>query len=192
MNEVEFLEGLGRRLATLRRQAGLTQRALGFRAALSESQIYRIESGARRTRRSTLERVAEALANTCPALGPASELGQTLAAAAGPALAPESPFRDRVARRRKRRWEKKRHLARCVTSLEELERVGRIRLHPGTVRALRRKASLDASASQIVPNMLERPSLQSSQPPRAYTVADRRKAATTCPLRAREIRRDPT
>ena len=48
MNEVEFLEALGRRLATLRRQAGLTQRGLGFRAALSESQIYRIESGTRR------------------------------------------------------------------------------------------------------------------------------------------------
>jgi hypothetical protein len=59
------------------------------------STIQRIEAGARRTRRSTLDRIAEALGDP--------QLAGVLAELAGPALAPESPYAERIARRRVRR-----------------------------------------------------------------------------------------
>ena len=59
--EVERLEALGSRLADLRRSAGLSQVRLATRAELAPSTIERLEAGTRRTRRSTLGRIARAL-----------------------------------------------------------------------------------------------------------------------------------
>jgi transcriptional regulator with XRE-family HTH domain len=62
---------------------------------LSTSGIARIETGTRRTRPSTLDRIAVALGDP--------ELAKELAQLAGPARAPESPYAERIARRRARR-----------------------------------------------------------------------------------------
>jgi hypothetical protein len=62
-----------------------------------------IELGTRRTRRSTLRRIAEALVQATPGGSCAATIADALMQAAGTALAPESGFRDRVDRRRKRR-----------------------------------------------------------------------------------------
>jgi transcriptional regulator with XRE-family HTH domain len=59
--EVPFLEALGARLLALRSAAGFTRWKLAQGAKLSENTIARIESGTRRTRGTTLERIAQAL-----------------------------------------------------------------------------------------------------------------------------------
>ncbi len=79
-DEVDFLESLAELLRALRREAQLTQQALAFRAELSESQLYRIEAGTRRTRRSTLDRLAGALVEACSGLGSPSEVADRLVA----------------------------------------------------------------------------------------------------------------
>ena len=56
-----------------------------------------------RTRRSTSLRIAAALVVENPALGSATRLADDLAATAGPALAEESQYAERVARRRELR-----------------------------------------------------------------------------------------
>jgi transcriptional regulator with XRE-family HTH domain len=58
--EITYLEALGAHLAAVRRDHGLTQAALAEAAELSTSGIRRIEAGTRRTRRSTLDRMAAA------------------------------------------------------------------------------------------------------------------------------------
>lgn len=118
--EIPSLEALGRRLRELRRRTGLSQAALARAAQLNGATISRVEAGTRRTRRSTLERIASALVAELPDLGDADRLTDDLAALAGPALAPESAYADRVARRRKRRHRKREQTA-------EGERKGQIR-----------------------------------------------------------------
>ncbi len=79
---------------------------------MSGRQIEQIERGIRRTRRSTLERIAFALVEGQPALGIEGhpELGDAdvlvahLVGLAGNGLAPESEYRKRVEKRRKARW----------------------------------------------------------------------------------------
>ena len=103
-DEVAGLEALGHALRWYRwRVARLTRSDLAVRSELSVRQIEQIERGIRRTRRSTLERIAAVLAATVPELGEASDLADGLAELAGPALAPESIYRDRVEKRRKAR-----------------------------------------------------------------------------------------
>jgi transcriptional regulator with XRE-family HTH domain len=89
LHEIAHLEALGNRLATVRHDRGFTQAGLAQKAELSTSAIGRIESGTRRTRRSTLERIAIALGSP--------NLADELARLAGPALAPESPHAERIA-----------------------------------------------------------------------------------------------
>jgi len=93
--EVPFLEALGTRLAELRVAVGVSQATLAERAELARSTVERIEGGTRRTRRSTLERIAEALDR--------SGATEELVALVGPALAPESAYADRIEGRRARR-----------------------------------------------------------------------------------------
>lgn len=81
-NEVRPLLELGRQLTNARKAAGLTQRQLAERARLSLRHVKRLEHGTRRTRWSTLQRLAPVL-NTDPS---------ALREAAGHALAPESPY----------------------------------------------------------------------------------------------------
>jgi transcriptional regulator with XRE-family HTH domain len=100
-SELPWLIALGLCLRELRTEAGLTQLSLGGRASISERSIRRLENGERRTRRSTLKRIADALA--CEATGPADEVFQILRTAAGPVLADESAYRRRIESRRRRR-----------------------------------------------------------------------------------------
>jgi transcriptional regulator with XRE-family HTH domain len=108
--EVPYLTQLGDHLRRLRLDAGLTQWAMADLAALAPRHIRRLERGDSRTRRSTLERIADALADVDPDLGPAEQLLDRLVELAGPALAAESPYADRIARRRARRLRKKERL----------------------------------------------------------------------------------
>lgn len=98
--EVPHLEALGRRLREARAATGLTQAAIGSAAELSRNHLSSLERGVRRTRASTLERLASALTEDGEA---AAGLYRELVALAGPALAPESDYADRVERRRRRR-----------------------------------------------------------------------------------------
>lgn len=110
--EAPHLERLGDRLRELRRKAGFRQAELARRAELSPWMLRALERGARRTHRSTLERVAQALASAPQPPAPASDLADDLMALAGQALAPESPYRARVERRRARRRQQGRYLPR--------------------------------------------------------------------------------
>ena len=73
---------------------------------VSFRQIEQIERAIRRTRRSTLERIVEALIKVKPDLGDPEALVGRLSLLAGAGLAPESEYRDRVEKRRKARWAK--------------------------------------------------------------------------------------
>ena len=66
--EVTHLENLGRLLRHHRKAASLTQGELGNAAELSLGMISQIELGYRRTRRSTLARIAQGLAAAKPAV----------------------------------------------------------------------------------------------------------------------------
>jgi transcriptional regulator with XRE-family HTH domain len=101
--EEPHLERLGQLLRQQRNAASLTQRELGNASELSLGMICQIEFGDRRTRYSTLARIAKALALVHPAIKDPKKIHESLVEAAGPALATESRFRDRVDRRRRRR-----------------------------------------------------------------------------------------
>lgn len=116
-SEIPYLVQLGRLLRELRTAAGLSQARLAKQAQLSSWTIGVLEHGSRRTRRSTLERIARALVKADSALGDPEELTERLAAAGGPAIASESAYRDRVERRRSRRKRKGRYGPRTVTPL---------------------------------------------------------------------------
>jgi transcriptional regulator with XRE-family HTH domain len=91
-HEVQHLHRMGDQLTALRRTAGLSQRRLADLAGLHRVSVARIEAGQRRTRRSTLARIAMALTATCPELGSPGALVDELARLAGRALAPESAW----------------------------------------------------------------------------------------------------
>lgn len=99
--EVPFLEAFGHTLRSLRNQAGLSQRDLAWLASISARHLLSLEHGLSRTRRSTVERIAGALASE--GAGDAEVLTAHLVALAGPALAPESEYAERVAKRRESR-----------------------------------------------------------------------------------------
>ena len=107
--EVPDLERLGRLLRRLRKAAGMTQRNLARSAELSSWMMGQIELGTRRTRRSTLRRIARAIVGARPNTPTEDELTEQLAEAAGAALAPESGYRARIDRRRKRRAKRGRY-----------------------------------------------------------------------------------
>ena len=83
----------------------MTQAQLAALAQVHISTMGRIEIGTRRTRRSTLDRIAKALCDAASEeLGESSRLLEVLVAAAGMGLAPESPFMQKgIARRRQHR-----------------------------------------------------------------------------------------
>lgn len=92
----EHLVRVGARVRELRGRARLSQRELGVLATLSATHVGRIERGVHRVRRSTLDRL---LAHLVPADDREAVLDE-LAELAGPALAPESDYEPRRARRR--------------------------------------------------------------------------------------------
>lgn len=93
--ESEAAASLGKRLRRLRRstrrprEPRIAQVTLSRAAGLSRDTVGRIERGRGRVRRSTLSRIAVALAALRPRLGPSDELLAELVAAAGAAIAPE-------------------------------------------------------------------------------------------------------
>ncbi len=113
--EVPDLERLGRLLRGLRKAAGMTQRDLARSAELSSWMLRQIELGTRRTRRSTLRRIAHAIVGAHPNASTEDELTEQLAGAAGAALAPESGYRARIDRRRERRAKRGRYGPRELT-----------------------------------------------------------------------------
>ncbi|MBW3646811.1 MAG: helix-turn-helix domain-containing protein [Actinobacteria bacterium] len=126
--EVPHLERLGRLLSTTRRALGLTQKEVALAAAMHWTHLQRIEAGTRRTRRSTLRRIAAVFVLEELRLGPVDDLLEDLVAAAGPALAEESVYAERVARRRRVREERawnehrQRRLGLLIESIERWER----------------------------------------------------------------------
>ncbi len=100
--KVPWLLALGTCLRELRQESGLSQALLANRAGLAERSYRRIEHGQRRTRASTLCRLADGLVNGTSESA-ANELLTRLLAAVGPALAEESAYRARVEARRRRR-----------------------------------------------------------------------------------------
>jgi hypothetical protein len=98
---------MGAMLRLAIRSAGLPLAELGERAQVSDDTLRALGAGRRRTRRSTLGRICFALAKARPELGDPKRLADELAAAAGPALAPESPYAARIARRRERRFRRR-------------------------------------------------------------------------------------
>lgn len=102
--EIPFVEALGREVRALRIAHGVRLVDLARLALLDKDSLYRIEHGLRRTRRSTLERIVSSLADVVPdeevdVLGTVSHLVEV----AGPALAAESQWQERMLRRARRR-----------------------------------------------------------------------------------------
>ena len=106
-NEVPGLQALGTEIRRLRWSLARAPRSrLAVRAQVSVRQLEQIEQAIRRTRHSTLARIAAALVELKPDLGTEGELVNRLAALAGAALAPESDYRERVDKRRRARWKR--------------------------------------------------------------------------------------
>jgi transcriptional regulator with XRE-family HTH domain len=106
--ELPALALMGARVRELREAAGFGQGGLAEAAGLSRRGLSMLERGVRRTRRSTIDRLAGVLAEPLGRL--AGEISEELAALAlaGDALAPESDYPERVARRAERRQARRR------------------------------------------------------------------------------------
>ncbi|HEU5151104.1 MAG TPA: helix-turn-helix domain-containing protein [Iamia sp.] len=129
---MSHLLGLGRELRAIRAEAGLTLVAVSRLATITAGHLGALERGRRRTRRSTLERIVAVLV---PDELDREATVARLVEAAGPALAPESDFTERVARRRARR--------------ERQDRSAAIETADATAAMLRRSlASLEGDARQ--------------------------------------------
>lgn len=96
--ELADARALGLLLVDLRRERNLTQVDVAARAGLAVRSLRRLEQGERRTRLSTLQRLATALEPGDPV-----RLAAHLTMTAGVALAEESAYAERVERRRRRR-----------------------------------------------------------------------------------------
>lgn len=91
---------LGEQLRELRKAAGMSCRQVAAVALFSRRHVERLEQGTRRCRRSTLVALVDAMLLACPDLGDQEQLVQQLVEAAGPALAPESPYAAKSLARR--------------------------------------------------------------------------------------------
>jgi transcriptional regulator with XRE-family HTH domain len=141
-HEKPYLTELGTALGTLRQHAGLSRAVLADRTGMNPRTISRIESGERRTRRSTLARLLAALVDEDNTLGEMDYLLDGLVRRAGPALAAESPYRDRIEARRERRDKRKeREWLRRMAVEDEARRICHLLLHQ-QISELRRTGRL--------------------------------------------------
>lgn len=102
--ELPDAESLGQELRSLRLRARLSQVELVYWSSLSSNHVFNLEHACRRTRHSTLLRIARVLVDHLPDyLGSADDLAEHLVQVAGAALAHESGHPERVERRRQRR-----------------------------------------------------------------------------------------
>lgn len=116
--ERPYLNDLGIRLRLYRDEIALPRREVAWLAQLHPSQLYRIETGIRRTCRSTIERIMAVYAQVYRWDDTeTAERVERLVALAGPALAPESEHAERVVRRRTKRFD------RMARELELAERI---------------------------------------------------------------------
>jgi hypothetical protein len=88
-------------------------------AGVKACTIYSIEGGRHRTRASTIRRLVHVLVDADPAIGDVDQLTAELVALAGPALAAESQYAERIERRRDRRVRRMRQLVDLGESLEQ-------------------------------------------------------------------------
>jgi transcriptional regulator with XRE-family HTH domain len=148
-HERESLEALGELLKHAREDAGLYQWQVALAAGFSERHLQYLEAGQRRTRLSTLERIADFLAlmlsdSPDDPYDP-DELLDLLVETAGEALAPESENADKIERARQRRALKTLHEEMQADRLGRIARrrsapEGKRRAARATERALRRNA----------------------------------------------------
>lgn len=101
--ERPYLRALGVALRDLRAHTGLTVLQFCYRALITEGHFWHLVAGVRRTRRSTIARLVAAAVEANPELGPADPIVDRLCEVAGPALASESIYADRVERKLQRR-----------------------------------------------------------------------------------------
>jgi transcriptional regulator with XRE-family HTH domain len=131
-HERESLEDLGALLAHARRTAGLTQRQLALAAGFTLRHMQYLEAGQRRTRLSTLERVADFLALMLGA--DPNGLLELLAETAAETLAPESEHAEKVDHARQRR------ALRALQAELQADRLGRTARRRSAAEAKRRAA----------------------------------------------------
>lgn len=108
-SDLQNLRELGREIRALRFVSGrlvVRSSELGLLAQVPRMTLWRRETGVRRTRRSTLQRLAKAASRLNPSAGTQDEILERLIKAAGNSLAPPSPYQYRVNRRRMRRFRK--------------------------------------------------------------------------------------
>jgi transcriptional regulator with XRE-family HTH domain len=145
-SERPALQELGSLLALARQRAGLTQRQLAYGIGVGERHVQRIEAGHRRTRLSTLADAADFLSRLLDA--DPDGLLDLFVQTAGDALAPESQYADKVARRRVTRA--RRRMVDEMLSGDKLARIARRRSLPeekrraarATAYAMRERAGL--------------------------------------------------
>jgi transcriptional regulator with XRE-family HTH domain len=130
--ESERLVAMGAELRRLRQTAGLSLAEVAWAAEVSVQTVWRVETGRRRTRRSTLRRFLDPIVTEAPKLGDLDALLEHLCLVGGDAVAEESIYRDRLERRRKRRSRRREaDLARAWERRERQERAaGRPRFRP--------------------------------------------------------------
>lgn len=127
-DELPHLLRLGRVVARLRHAAALSQTELAWGAGRSRRMVAHVELGTRRTRAGTLREIAAALVEVLPTLGDIEELAAQLVELAGPALAPETRYPERV----ERRWD--RRMQRWHTATERELRARLLGCHVAEIR----------------------------------------------------------
>ena len=155
--EQPLLEGFSAALRRQRALAGISQRQLHLGTGLAKRSIQRLEHANRRTRHSTIRRIALALAEARGAFCLADEIAEELINALGAAAAPESHRMAGIERRRNHRMKKlaedpNADLTPLPVKREELER--RYRLAMRELRVLRNQqretaANMEAARQQL-------------------------------------------
>jgi hypothetical protein len=84
--EKPYLRALGAGIKDLRKASGLTAKELALSAQVSESHFWRIVSGGKRTKRSTLGRLVAVAVEANPDLGSVDEIVARLCELGGPAI----------------------------------------------------------------------------------------------------------
>lgn len=151
--ELPLLEGFSEVLRRHRALAGISQRQLHLATGLAKRTIERLEHADRRTRHSTIRRIALALAEARGAFCLADEIADEMIQALGAAAAPESRRMAGIERRRNHRVKKMAEdpdaeLTPLPIKREELER--RYRLQERELRVLRnRQRAMAAQAEEL-------------------------------------------
>jgi hypothetical protein len=113
-DERPFAIALGDELKALHWESRLTWQQVAERSLLSQGHLQCLCAGRKRTRRSTLTRLVSVFVEEEPWLGPVDDTVDYLCEIAGPALAAETDYPQKMARtlaRRERRWTREGRIA---------------------------------------------------------------------------------